>query len=255
MKRLKQLIFSLSVTLIIPAIWLLLAIQKIRKRIAKSVLKTCQINTDILVILDGSVNMYLIKTNYGYIGIDCGNRTQNILSGLRNLQIEPEEIKAIFLTHSDSDHTGALELFPKAKVYISAAEEQIISGKARRTISKLKLPINNKLNCKYKTLEDNQTIISGNRTIKCFLTPGHTPGSMSYLIGGKYLFTGDTLALNNGQVENFIELFNMDTELEKQSIRNLKQRLSKQNIDYVFTSHFGYSNNYENAFKNWGSLP
>ena len=41
-------------------------------------------------------------------------------------------------------------------------------------------------------LEDNEEIIIRDVSIKCMLTPGHTKGSMCYLLNNQ-LFTGDTL--------------------------------------------------------------
>ncbi len=39
---------------------------------------------------------------------------------------------------------------------------------------------------------DGEEISVGGRTVKAIYTPGHTPGSTCYLVGG-YLFSGDTL--------------------------------------------------------------
>lgn len=50
----------------------------------------------------------------------------------------------------------------------------------------------------YTTLEDGQTIsLSGGPEIKVIHTPGHTLGSTSYLIDGKFLLTGDTIFIQS----------------------------------------------------------
>ena len=42
-------------------------------------------------------------------------------------------------------------------------------------------------------LADGQEIRLGGETVRVMATPGHTPGSTSYLVGGGHLLTGDTL--------------------------------------------------------------
>lgn len=54
------------------------------------------------------------------------------------------------------------------------------------------------------------------------MTPGHTPGSMCYLVNGRDLFTGDSLSLKAGRAGLFNEFFNMDSETQKKSLRKLK---------------------------------
>jgi len=46
---------------------------------------------------------------------------------------------------------------------------------------------------KYTPVQDNEEIPFGSAKIAMMFTPGHTPESISYLINGDYLFTGDTL--------------------------------------------------------------
>jgi glyoxylase-like metal-dependent hydrolase (beta-lactamase superfamily II) len=42
-------------------------------------------------------------------------------------------------------------------------------------------------------LADGESLTVGPHRLKAVRTPGHTPGSTSYLLDGKYLFTGDTV--------------------------------------------------------------
>jgi len=95
------------------------------------------------------------------------------------------------------------------------------------------------------TSEDNQEIIISNQKIKGILVPGHTVGSMCYLVNDKYLFTGDALSLKNGKVEPFNKFFNMDSEKALESINKLKE-LPK--AKYILTAHYGFSNEYKSAF-------
>jgi len=84
--------------------------------------------------------------------------------------------------------------------------------------------------------------------VKGVLTPGHTPGSMSYLIENRYLFTGDTLSLKEGKAELFNGIFNMDSELQGKSIRKLA---CIAGVEYLFTAHYGYTDDFNGAMGRW----
>jgi glyoxylase-like metal-dependent hydrolase (beta-lactamase superfamily II) len=163
---------------------------------------------------------------------------------MAKLNLTPSKIKAVFLTHTDSDHVGGLGLFSSAKVYFSNEEEQMINGKTPRFF----LLVKNNLPARYDLLVDNQNVEVGGIKIHCILTLGHTPGSMSYIVNDEYLFSGDTLSFENGEVRVFNEFFNIDTNREKSSITEL---LKLPDIRYVFTAHYGYTDNYQASFARW----
>lgn len=203
-----------------------------------------EIINNIYAVKDSFVNLYLVKNNDSYIAIDAGISLKKVEEEMDKLGIAPEKVIAVFLTHSDSDHTGAVKLFKNAKVYISTAEEQMINGKTVRTMYLFK----NKLKVPYDKIEDNQEISLSGFKVKGILTPGHTPGSMSYVVNGTSLFTGDTLSLQNGNAELFNEFFNMDSAEESKSIKKISEL---NGINYIFTAHYGYSADFSEAIKNW----
>jgi len=81
--------------------------------------------------------------------------------------------------------------------------------------------------------------------VRGIATPGHTPGAMSYIIDGAYLFVGDTMSLKNGKADLFNEFFNMDSATEGGSIRKLA---ALKNPKFVFTAHYGYTDDAGRAF-------
>ena len=220
-------------------------------KMKKTCLKTGQFNEDIGILRDGHANVYLIKNGDGYLAVDGGDKPKNTLVALKELGIKPEEVNAVFLTHTDFDHCGAVEVFKNAEVYLAKAEECLLNGSVDRTFSKYKLKFKNKLSVPYKTLRDGETVTVGKRLVKCYLTPGHTPGSMSFLVDEKYLFTGDLLKLENGRAISFVELFTMDLGTDRESIKKLAVETVSKDIQYVFTAHHGYSDNYNEVFQNW----
>lgn len=206
-------------------------------------LKTGELNNGIIAVNDSIVNMYLIKGDDAYIAVDAGNNNGNIKKQLAELKIDPLKVSAVFLTHSDSDHVAALELFKNAVIYISKDEEQMVNGeKARFAI------FHNKIKSQYTTLQDGQEVMLPGLIIYCILTPGHTPGSMCYLVNGQYLFTGDTLSLRHGKVDIFNKFFNMDSEKQKEVIKKLARL---KGITHMYTAHHGMTDNYSKAFEMW----
>ncbi len=206
-----------------------------------------EIVSNIFSVKDSFVNLYLIKDSSQYIAIDAGNDLEAISGELKKLNINTDKVIAVLLTHTDGDHVAAIKLFKNAKVCLSRPEEQLLNGKKSRFFI-----FGNKIDTKAYTLIDDQQVINiGNTRIKAILTPGHTVGSMCYLVNDKYLFTGDASSLKNGKIDRFNEFFNVDTKTAIASMANI---LAIPESEYIFTAHYGYSNDYKNAVKDFVRL-
>ncbi len=204
-------------------------------------LETKEITSGIYALNDGTVNMYLMKDAGGFIAFDAGNDLKKIKQEMKKLDIDPEKVTAVFLTHSDWDHVAAVALFKNATIYLPREEEQMINGTtARFYVTK------NKIDFKYKPVDGNAIIKTTGREIRGIATPGHTPGSMSYLVDDKFLFTGDSLSLQSGRAGLFSRFINMDNDTQLQSLKALARIKS---IKYIFTAHHGYSDNFTEAFQ------
>jgi len=195
-------------------------------------------------IKDDFVNMFLIKDSLGYIAIDAGKDIKIIETELQKLNIKPDEVIAVFLTHSDMDHVAALPLFTKAKLYMSRNEVKMLNGE------KQKMPgYNNSISRNdYVLLDDNQDIVIGKHKIHCILTEGHTSGSMCYQVNEKNLFTGDILSLHNGKLGHSVKFFDLDHDMTTKSISKIT---NIPNVENILTSHWGISTDYKNAVKEW----
>ncbi|MDD4972432.1 MAG: MBL fold metallo-hydrolase [Paludibacter sp.] len=204
------------------------------------VIETGEVVHNVYTIRDSFVNMFLIKDSDKFVAIDAGNDAAVILEGLKKLSIDPGKVTAVFLTHSDGDHVGALKLFPTARVYLSMDEEQMING----TKTKL-LFFHNKLDRKeYTLLNDHQIVQVGNVTIHAIMTPGHTTGSMSYLVNDSCLFVGDAFGLKNGKLDRPNKFFSADMKTAIQSFHKINEL---PHAKYIFTAHTGFSNDYKSA--------
>lgn len=111
---------------------------------------------------------YLIKLNNQNILIDTSSKSnqEELIQDLEELEINPEDIDILILTHNHWDHIENKELFSKAKVYANKRD--------------------------FKTndiLPIEELNIAEFQIIK---TPGHTKGSFCILYD-KVLFSGDTI--------------------------------------------------------------
>lgn len=217
---------------------------------ARSIMKgmtaveTSEIVKNVFSINDSFVNLYLVKNGENYIAIDAGNDKVNLQQELKKLNVDPYKLIAVLLTHTDGDHVAGISLFKKADIYLSKQEEQLLNGKKSRF-----LLFGNKIDSdKYKLIEDQQVMVIGGVKIQGFLTPGHTPGSMCFLVNDTLLFTGDALRLNEGKVDKFYNFFNMDTKTATQSIGKI---IHIPGVKYIFTAHNGFTDNVNNAIKDW----
>ncbi|MDD5190128.1 MAG: MBL fold metallo-hydrolase [Dehalococcoidales bacterium] len=104
--------------------------------------------------------------------IDAPGKPEKLLEQVRN-----KNVKYILMTHNHSDHIGALQ--------VVHAELKIPVGGHAADAPKYPVALALELN-------DGDTLTCGQNQIRVLHTPGHTDGSLCFLIG-KHLFVGDTL--------------------------------------------------------------
>ena len=194
-----------------------------------------------------SVYSYLYKAESGYILFDAGMNTKAAQSVITELGIEPSDVAAVFLTHTDLDHVGALPLFPAAEIFMAGSNKAFLEEKAGRERSKNFV----NMGLAYKTMNDGETVMAAGAEVQCIFAPGHTPGSANYIVDKRYLFTGDNLGMKGGKATLFREIYNMDSELQAKSIRKLASFPWIKDIEAVFTAHHGYSKDPANVFEEW----
>jgi hydroxyacylglutathione hydrolase len=209
-----------------------------------SPLQTGMVVEGVYAVKDDFVNLFVIKKGDSIVVVDGANDAGVVGAELAKLKIDPTKVSAVFLTHTDNDHVAAVGLFPRAKLYIGTDEEQLLDGRRHRMFI-----FNNSLTRSYEKLTDGQVISVGDIRVKAISAPGHTPGSFCFFVNDAYLFTGDTLALRDGAVFTFNEFFNMDTKTEEKTIRDRIAPL--RGVKYIFTAHYGSSDNFAKAFAAW----
>jgi glyoxylase-like metal-dependent hydrolase (beta-lactamase superfamily II) len=201
-------------------------------------------NTNIYAVRFSIGTVYLIKTDSGYLLFDTGtdggklifnSENKKLEESLKEKGIEANDVKWIFLTHSDFDHVAGLTLFPNATIYMNEDELPLINGMMNRSkYGGNNMPTGININ-EIILLSDAQELSFGGTNIVCIKAPGHTPGSMLYMVDGKYLFTGDAFMLKNRKMK--VHISTMDVERSKKTIEQLEDRV--KNISIVLTSHYG----------------
>ena len=204
--------------------------------LAMDPVKTGEIpNTDIYAVKDMMCTVFFINTGSGYIMIDAGMNPKKMEAALDKAGIHTNEIKWIFLTHSDGDHVGTLPLFSNAVIYMSEDELALINGTVKRSASGGNtMPPGIDINA-IVLLSKGQEMSLNNTKVSCIKAPGHTDGSMLYLIDDKYLFTGDAFKIKKGIIS--VHPFTKDKEL---SMKTIEQHRETVRSSVVFTAHYGY---------------
>lgn len=192
--------------------------------------------TEIISVKNNINDMFFIKTNSGYIVIDAGTDKEAIEKTLDELSISPSDVRHLLLTHSDYDHVGSLVLFTNAQLYMGEDELQMVNETTKRNkLGYNSLPDGIDIN-NAELLADGQELFLDGQSVKCIKSPGHTPGSMSYLVDGKYLFTGDAIRIKDNSL--LIHPFTMDEQEAQKSIEKLKK--AKEGSSLLLTAHYGY---------------
>jgi glyoxylase-like metal-dependent hydrolase (beta-lactamase superfamily II) len=192
-------------------------------------------DTQIYAVKNNVGTLYFVDTGAGYIMVDAGSNAENLEKSLKEAGIGADEVKWIFLTHSDTDHVAGLALFPDAEIYMSEDEIGLIDKTIPRSGSSFnKLPsvINTE---DVKQLKDEEELLLGGSAVKCIKAPGHTNGSMLYLVDGKYLFTGDAFRISGGAMD--IHPFTMDKAGAVYTIVEISEIVKSSEL--VLTSHYG----------------
>lgn len=191
--------------------------------------------SDVITIKNAGNNIYLIKAEEGYIMMDAGANSQGVIESLKEMAITPEEVKYVFLTHSDYDHVAALDQLVESEIYIGENEIQYLDGTSiRGSWGGNTLPEGVDLK-QLILVTDGEIIAIGGHEIKVVNAPGHTFGSVLYLLDGKCLFSGDAFAVVGNQI--MVQPYSMDYKQSQKTIDNLKGLIKES--EWLFTGHYG----------------
>ena len=91
-------------------------------------------------IRQNDVNLWFYTKNGVTIAIDAGHLNfKEVEKSFKKIDINPKEIRHLFITHADVDHCGGIDvcgtnIFPNAKVYLGKEEKAYLNGTTHRMI-------------------------------------------------------------------------------------------------------------------------
>ena len=140
---------------------------------------------------ESAINAFLIHKNGKYVLFDAGLGSEaggELLNNLSALNIAPEDIDVICLTHCHRDHVGGLmahdtAVFPKAELWLSVPELEAF--KADETVRKIQDAYGSRIH----TFMFGDTIADFIETLDA---AGHTPGHTVYKVDELFII-GDLI--------------------------------------------------------------
>jgi metallo-beta-lactamase class B len=146
------------------------------------------------------VSAWAVNTSDGIIILDAlydYSVDDEIAEGLRKVGLKPENIKYAIVSHGHGDHSGGAKYLQdryKARVLLSELDWGLLDrGRGTR-------PVRDAMS---GVVTDGQKLTLGDETITMYITPGHTPGTISYLIPVKDHGTPHLVAEWGGTAFNF----------------------------------------------------
>jgi len=120
--------------------------------------------------ISSSAGIIIVDTNFHY-------SSKELVLGLLNFGLDPNDIKYIIVTHAHDDRywgaKGLQDTYPNARVAMSAADWDIVAKDNSPAQFKPR---------KDMVVTDGQKITLGDVTVTLYITPGHTPGTLSLII-------------------------------------------------------------------------
>jgi metallo-beta-lactamase class B len=144
-----------------------------------------------------SEGVILIDTLFDY------SVEEEVVGGLKKLGLDPATIRYAVVTHPHPDHHGGAKFLQdryKTRIVMSAADWDVIDR------------LNGTKPARDMVATDGHTLTLGDTTVTLYITPGHTPGTLSVLIpvrenGARHvaaLWGGTGLNADRGSLEQYI---------------------------------------------------
>ncbi len=161
-------------------------------------------------------SLYLVEGNDKAVLIDAGTKITDLDKIVASITKKPVMLVA---THVHPDHTGsAINYFPE--IYLNPADTLSIPGMMPDYKGKIKF------------LKDGEIINLGNRELEVVFTPGHTPGSTTFIDkDADYGFSGDSFGSGN-------LLLGTDFSTLIATCGKMSSIMEKYGIKHLYPGHF-----------------
>jgi N-acyl homoserine lactone hydrolase len=166
---------------------------------------------------------YLVKHGDDYLVWDTGfgkgagatAPKETIPEQLAKLELKPENVKYVGISHYHGDHVGQVELFPKSTLLIGKGDWEALTDPAKRPPNANPITFTPWITggSKVEPVAVDQDVF-GDGTVVMLNTPGHTPGHHSLLVRlkekGPVLLSGDLAHFQENYDSNGVPSFNTD---------------------------------------------
>jgi len=188
---------------------------------------------------------YLIKHGDEYMLWDTGHAMTapnvapkvSLVDYLAKIDVKPDQIKYVGISHYHADHTGQIASFPKATLLIGAREWDAISAPKPAEGVNFK-PFESWIKGESKV--EPQPIdkdVFGDGTVIVLRTPGHTPGHSSLLVKlagmGAVILVGDAVHFHENYESVGVPMFNFDRAQSVASIERIKKLAGTQKATVI----------------------
>jgi metallo-beta-lactamase class B len=180
--------------------------------------------------LTSSEGIILIDTLYDYASEEA------IVGGLKKLGLDPAAVKYVIISHAHLDHDGGAKLMQDrfhSRIIMGGPDWEMIErsknqyphGKPKRDI----------------VATDGQKVTVGDASVTIVTTPGHTPGTLSYVFQVKDNGKPLTVAYSGGTAFNFPnDVPHFDTYIASQ--RKIATAAADANATILLSNHSEFDN-------------
>jgi glyoxylase-like metal-dependent hydrolase (beta-lactamase superfamily II) len=188
---------------------------------------------------------YIIKHDNDYLLWDTGHSMTapnvapkvSIVDQLAKINVTPEQIKYVGISHYHADHTGQVASFPKATLLIGAREWDAISApKPAEGVNYKPFEGWIKGENKVEPLPTDKDVF-GDGSVIVLRTPGHTPGHQALLVKlpqmGAVILSGDAVHFHENYDSDGVPWFNFDRAQTLASIARIKGLVKAQKAKLI----------------------
>src|SRR5882757_5312568 len=178
---------------------------------------------------------YLVKHGDDYLLWDTGHAMTapnvapkvSLVDLLAKIDVKPEQIKYVGISHYHADHTGQVASFPKATVLIGQGDwDAISSPKPPQGVNFKPFEAWIKGESKVEPLALDKDVF-GDGSVVVLRTPGHTPGHSSLLVRlpqtGTVVLSGDAMHFRENYDAFGVPAFNYDRAQTVASLERIKK--------------------------------
>lgn len=169
--------------------------------------------------------------------IFLGNKIENYVDALKKMGYQPEQVSKILITHKHPDHTGVLNKFPNAEIFIARIEADEMKLEGENVVRV------DFTDGAYKNFEKSQKISDG---IYYIFAPGHTTGNSMVIVedeGLNYIIHGDVTYTDEALYMNKLSVATEDKISARDTLNKVREFIKNNPTVYCSThTPLGYEN-------------